>query len=109
MGINSRMKTCTALDYLANMSMTSYTKSNPICLPDCDLLDFSMNIKENKFDFKLVDQQTINAYKDAAILIVYFETFYYDKITEYHESLTDFLCKYNSHCLYQIKCIHHTY
>ena len=97
MGINSTVKTCTIMDYLSNMSNSSHMKGRPVCLPACDVTDFSMNIRVSKFDWSgdtvLAGQQYGDAYEDAAILILYFETFYYDKITEYHESLTDFLCK----------------
>ena len=30
---------------------------------------------------------------DGAILVLHYESFAYDIITEYHESLTDFLCE----------------
>ena len=92
MGINSTIKTCTIIDYLTNITISSQDK--PMCLPACDVIDFSMNIRVSKFDFESSGQTVQDAYGDAAILILYFETFYYDKITEYHESLTDFLCKY---------------
>ena len=46
-----------------------------------------------KFDFESVGELYKMAYDDAVLLILYFETFYYEKITQYHESLTDFLCK----------------
>ena len=92
MGINSTIKTCTIMDYLTNITISSQDK--PMCLPACDVIDFSMNIRVSKFDFESSGQTVQDAYGDAAILILYFETFYYDKITEYHESLTDFLCKY---------------
>ena len=100
MGINSTVKTCTIMDYLSNMSNSSHMKGRPVCLPACDVTDFSMNIRVSKFDLSQSAGQGYenayyyeNGFGDAAILILYFETFYYDKITEYHESLTDFLCK----------------
>ena len=92
--MNSTAKTCTVLDYLSNMSDSSNMK---VCLPACEVTDFSMNMRVSKFDWSgdtvLAGEQYSDSYEDAAILILYFETFYYDKITEYHESLTDFLCK----------------
>ena len=59
-----------------------------------------MNIRVSKFDFvsglasEWKDNGEAAVLEDAAMLILYFETFYYDKITEYHESIRDFLCKY---------------
>ena len=72
----------------------------PRCLPECQLKDYSMNIRVSKFDFvsglasEWKDNGDAAMLEDAAMLILYFETFYYDKITEYHESIADFLCKY---------------
>ena len=56
------------------------------CLLNCTL-------RVTKFDFRSVTEQYKKNIEDAVLLILYFETFYYEKITQYHESLTDFLCK----------------
>ena len=91
MGVNHTTKACTVLDYLASMSNVSV--ESPMCLPECDLFEFTTNIRVTKFDFQSVGDQYKKDYNDAVLLILYFETFYYEKITQYHESLQDFLCK----------------
>ena len=65
-----------------------YKKKIPKCLPECELVDFITNIRVNRLNPSF--PMTTN---DTASLVLYYDTFAYDNITEYHESLFDFLCK----------------
>ena len=74
------------------MSQNMSRNLSKICTQNSkSLLNFTPRV--TKFDFRSVGDQYKKYYDDAVLLIVYFETFYYEKITQYHESLTDFLWK----------------
>ena len=62
----------------------------PSCLPECESVDYDANIRVNTFDAPYNEQV---AYNSGAVLILHYETFSYEIITEYHETLSDFLCK----------------
>ena len=86
-GINHRLKACAPLESLQDESDKSNNhkpKRIPKCLPECELTEYVTNIRVNKL------RQGIN---DGAILVLHYESFAYDIVTEYHESLSDFLCE----------------
>ena len=87
-GINHTLKACAPLESLqdeTNEFQRHVPKHVPKCLPECELIDYVTNIRVNRLGLENVD--------DLAVLVLHYETFAYDIITEYHESLSDFLCK----------------
>ena len=92
-GINHTLKACTPFETLQNEfdndENEEHKITTPKCLPECKFVDYVANIRVNSLN-------KLNEYYadgDTSILILHYETFAYDIITEYHESLADFLCK----------------
>ena len=86
-GINHTLRACAPLESLRR-EPGSYKRKIPKCLPECELVDYTTNIRVNRLDPSFGIQTN-----DTASLVLYYDTFAYDTITEYHENLFDFLCK----------------
>ena len=87
-GINHTLKACAPFESLldeSNEFKKHMPKHVPKCLPECEVIDFIANIRVNRFGVENVN--------DVLALSLHYESFAYDIITEYHESLSDFLCK----------------
>ena len=87
-GIHHRLKACAPLESLldeSDKSIKHKPKRIPKCLPECAMTEYVTNIRVNKLEQGYLD--------DGAILVLHYESFAYDIITEYHESLSDFLCE----------------
>ena len=87
-GINHSLKACAPLESLLDESDKSNKhkpKRIPKCLTECELTEYVTNIR--------VDKMEQGYLGDGAILVLHYESFAYDIVTEYHESLTDFLCE----------------
>ena len=86
-GINHRLKACAPFETMKNEFKTK--RHAPSCLPECEFVGYDANIRVNKFDAPY----NTAPYNGSAVLVLHYETFSYGIITEYHESLGDFLCK----------------
>ena len=87
-GINHTLKACAPFETMKNEFKTK--RHAPSCLPECEFVGYDANIRVNKFDAPYNDQV---AYNNSVVLILHYETFSFEIITEYHEALSDFLCK----------------
>ena len=98
-GINHSLKACAPLESLLDESDKSNKhkpKRIPKCLPECELTEYVTNIRVNKLGHGMDAM-------DGAVLVLHYESFAYHIVTEYHESLTDFLCELQGDSSGQLK------